>query len=88
MAKSKEEKVIEQIEEMLANHWFNPVTFANLIVNNNPTYTQDKLMELMTAVIKKQAQLYDKAWEEGYTSEGLMMASRLAEYISNFEPLE
>lgn len=88
MAKrTSEEKLAEVITEALDNHWFNPALFAHLIVKGTSIYTQDKLMELMSHVIKYQAGRFKDEWEHDQTSEGLMLASHLAEVIEMHEPL-
>jgi len=65
--------------------WFNPSICASVIVNRFPLYTQDRLMELMTEIIKEQASRFEAYWEEGFTSEAIMLASHLAEVIEAHE---
>lgn len=84
--KSEEEKVVDTLVEALDNHWFNPSLTAQ-IITKYPIYTQDKLMDLMKEIIKLQAGRYDTEWEHDITSEGLMLASHLAEVIEMHEPL-
>lgn len=86
--KSTETKVVEQLASALDNHWFNPAIFANVIVNNYTLYTQDKLTDLMSEIIKAQAVRFTDEWENGNTSAGLMLSSHLAEVIQMHEPLE
>jgi hypothetical protein len=86
--KTDEDKIAEQLQEVLDNHWFNPVIAASVIVNRFPLYTQDRLMELMKEIIKQQAGNFEPYWAEGITSEALMLASHLAEVIEMHEPLE
>jgi hypothetical protein len=86
MAKSDEEKLVEQLTKALDNHWFNPTLAAHLI-SNYPIYTQDKLMELMSEIIKHQAFRYQKELEHNQTSAGLMLAGHLAEVIEMHEPI-
>ena len=85
--KTDEDKIAEQLQEVLDNHWFNPVIAASFIVNRFPLYTQDRLMELMKEIIKQQAGNFEPYWAEGITSEALMLASHLAEVIEMHEPL-
>lgn len=80
MAKSDEEKLVEQITKALDSYWFNP-TLAGHLISNYPIYTQDKLMELMSEIIKHQALRYQKELEHHQTSAGLMLAGHLAEVI-------
>ena len=50
-------------------------------------YTQSKVMELVVEIIKQTAGQADNAWEEGVTSEALLMAERLNDMIEAFEPI-
>ena len=81
MKKTEEQKAVEVLVKAMDNHWFNPAIFANLIVNEQPLYTQDKLIELMTYIIQYQAGRMADAAENGETSEGLILASVLNEVI-------
>lgn len=87
MRRTDEEKIAQQLESVLTNHWFNPVVAASIIVNNFPLWTQDRLMDLIKEIIKQQAGNFEPFWEEGITSEALMLSSHLAEVISLHEPL-
>jgi len=86
--KMLETKVAEAILEGTDNNWFNPTLVAHALVTNQPIYTQDKVMDLIVEIIRQQSNRYEREWEEGQTSEGLMMASRLMDMITNFEPIE
>lgn len=83
--KTDEDKIAEQLQAVLDNHWFNPMICASVIVNRFPLYTQDRLMELIKEVIRQQAQNFEGAWEEGYTSEALILSSHLSEVIEQHE---
>lgn len=85
--KIDEEKLAELLEQVVSNHWFNPVIAAHLIIQY-PTYTQDRIMELMAEIIKAQAIRYQNEVEHDQTSAGLMLAGHLAEVIEMHEPLE
>lgn len=85
--KTDESKLADTIEQTLNNNWFNPHLCASIIVNQFPLYNLEKLMELMKAVIQEQAGLYNVAWQEGYTSEALMLSSHLAEVIEMHQPI-
>ncbi len=85
--KTDEDKIAEQLQAVLDNHWFDPTIAASVIVNRFPLYTQDRLMELMKEIIKQQAGNFEPYWAEGITSEALMLASHLAEVIEMHEPL-
>ena len=81
MRKTEEQKAVEVLVSAMDNHWFNPAIFANLIVNEQPLYTQDKLIELITYIIQYQAERFATAVEQGETSEGLILANILNEVI-------
>lgn len=88
MAKKElETKVAETLLEAVDNHWFNPVLVAHQLVQQNTIYTQDKVMDLIVEIIAQMSLRYDREWENGNTSEGLMMASRLMDMIDNFQPI-
>ena len=78
--KTVEEKLAEQIQLALDNHWFNPAILASLIVDEN-LYYQDKLNELVELIIKQQSMMYYRQWEHGYTNQGLMNSAYLQEVI-------
>jgi glucuronate isomerase len=80
--KVPEQKIAEQLAELMNNHNFNPAVFANLIVNEQSLYTQDKLVELMTHIIEYQDTRFKIEWDLNKTSEGLMLSSHLAEVIA------
>jgi len=84
---SIETKAAEKVLEAMDNHWFNPTIMARALVNGCGYYTQSKVMELVVEIIKQTASQFDNSWEEGLTSEALMMADRLNDYIANFEPI-
>lgn len=77
-----EEKLAEQIGTALENVWFNPHIVASILVNNYSLYHQDKLVELISQIVKKQAERFNHEWvEHEQTSQGLMLSSHLAEVI-------
>jgi hypothetical protein len=81
MKKTDEQKAVEVLVSAMDNHWFNPGIFANLIVNEQPLYTQDKLVELMSWIILYQSRRFRDEAEHDITSEGLILANVLAEVI-------
>ena len=85
--KTDEQKLVEQIAQAVDNHWFNPSLAAQILVNY-PLYTQDKIMELMAEIIKLQAGRFEVEWQHNTTSQGLMLASHLAEVIEMHAPIE
>jgi len=83
--KTEEEKVVEILAKLLDNHWFNPRVFANLIVNEYPLYTQDKLTELLVEIVKYQRQRYNTEVEHGTTSAGLAFSDLIGDVIAGWE---
>lgn len=81
MKKTDEQKAVEVLVKAMDNHWFNPAIFANLIVNEQPLYTQDKLLELISYIIQYQAERMETAAEYGETSDALILAHVLNEVI-------
>lgn len=45
--RTKVDKVIDQLEEILNDHHFHPALMANIIITSYPPYTQAKLIELI-----------------------------------------
>jgi hypothetical protein len=82
MKKTEEQKAVEALVKALDNNWFNPAIFANLIVNEQPLYTQDKLLELISYIIQYQAERMEQAAEHGETSTGLILAHTLNQVIA------
>jgi len=85
MKKTEEQKAVEALIKALDNNWFNPAVFANMIVNETPLYTQDKLVELISYILKYQADRFQTEAGNDITSEGLILANILAEVIEEQE---
>lgn len=85
MKKTEEQKAVEVLVNAMDNHWFNPMLFANMIVNEQPLYTQDKLIELISYILKYQAKRFENEAGHDVTSEGLILAHVLAEVIEEQE---
>ena len=85
MKKTEEQKAVEVLVNAMDNHWFNPAIFSNIIVNETPLYTQDKLMELISYIIKYQSARFQAEAEHDITSEGLILANILNEVIEENE---
>jgi len=45
--RTKIDKCIDMLEEILNDHHFHPALFANIIITSYPPYTQQKLIELI-----------------------------------------
>lgn len=85
--KTVETKAAESILEAISNHYFNPAIMARHLVTNQGYYNIEKVMEMVVEIIKHTAIQFENVWEDGFTSEGLLMAARLSDYIENFEPI-
>ena len=85
--KIDEQKIVEQLAQVVDNHWFNPQLAAQLLIKY-PIYTQDRIVELMGEIIKAQSLRYYHELEHDQTSAGLMLAAHLAEVIEMHTPLE
>lgn len=79
--KSREEKLADKIADEVNNHYFNLSLLANLLVNNNGHYTHDRLMELITHLIRHSNQAFYRDWEAGETSEGLLLSNALIDTL-------
>lgn len=75
--KIPEQKLAEHIAESLDNVWFNPAIAANLLVNQYPLYTQDRLIDLIGEIVRQQSERFEQEWEGGQTSGGLILADHL-----------
>ena len=50
--RTKVDKCIDMLEEILNDHHFHPALMANIITNTFPPYTQARLIELMRVIEK------------------------------------
>lgn len=48
--RTKTDKLIDDLEEILNDHYFHPALMANIITTTYPPYTQQKLIELMRSI--------------------------------------
>jgi len=89
MSKYSKSIDIKAVESNLANemshavdwHYFNFAVLADIISTDTPLYTQDRIMELVKWIIKYEARRYQVEWENGNTTEGLMLASALNDVL-------
>ena len=88
-----ESKLANQIADATESHWFNPAVIARMLANQ-PIYTLDKVMEMVSQIIRTQAQRHDEEQQNGRTSEGLFLAKELDKLIQiqqtryNFQTLK
>ena len=83
---SKETKVAESLVELTESHWFNPASMARYL-SEQPIYTIEQVMELVKWIIHYQDKRYQEEVEHGRTSEALILANELNNYIKDLEPL-
>lgn len=75
-----EQKLADQIANAVESHWFNPAVIGRMLANQ-PIYTLDKVMEMVSQIIRTQAQRADEESQNGRTSEGLFLAKELNKQI-------
>jgi hypothetical protein len=80
--KANEVKAADKLADYLNDGTFSPAVMANYLVTNFPIYTQDRLMELIRYIIQYEAMVFEIEWENGKTSEGLMLADSLVGMVN------
>jgi hypothetical protein len=78
--RTPEMKLADLIADATDDHYFNPSIVAHALAEQ-PYYTTDRIVELITETIRYQAQRHNHDWENGRTSEGLFLANELNNYI-------
>jgi hypothetical protein len=83
--KTKEEQIGELLANSVEDHFFNPAALGRYLADQ-PTYTLDRVMEVVAWVIEKQARRYDREVETGgMVSEGLAIAHKLDKVIDKIK---
>ena len=83
--KSKERQIAELLCNSVEDHFFNPATLAGYLADQ-PTYTLDRIVEVLAWVIEKQARRYDReVGRGGMISEGLIISSELDKVIDKIK---
>ena len=82
--KTPEIKVAEQLTNLMDDHWFNPTMFGRYLAEQ-PLYTIDRIMEMITSIISEQAKMYELLRLKGTSSEGLLLANELNECIKAYQ---
>ena len=83
--KSKERQIAELLCNSVEDHFFNPATLAGYLADQ-PTYTLDRIVEVLAWVIEKQARRYDREESRGgMISEGLIISSKLDRVIDKIK---
>lgn len=80
MAKAAETKLAEQITAALEGHYFNSAVLGRLLMDD-PIWTIDRLVEMISQILHYLAIRYEKEWQAGQTSEGLLLANELNETL-------
>ena len=75
--KAKEVKLAEAIVDTLNDQSINVSVIATCILTEGSTYTENRLMELISYIIKGMNTQFIPEWQAGKTSEGLLLANAL-----------
>ncbi len=82
---TREEKLANDIANLVEDHWFNPATVGRILANQ-PYYTIDRVMEVVAWVIEKQAGRHDDELSKNQpSSEGLWLAKELDKVIDRYK---
>ena len=84
MSKTQETKLAEQLANLADDHWFNPAIFGRYLAEQ-PLYTVDRIMEMVSYIISEQAKMYELLRLKGTSSEGLLLANELNECIKAYQ---
>ena len=83
--KTKEQQIAELLCNYSEDHFFNPASLGGFLADQ-PTYTLDRIMEVVTWVIEKQARRYEREVENGgMVSEGLALAYKLDQVVDKIK---
>lgn len=75
--KNKEQQIGELLANSVEDHFFNPAALGRYLAEQ-PTYTIDRVIEVVAWIIEKQARRYEREIENGgMISEGLAIAYKL-----------
>jgi hypothetical protein len=83
--KTKEQQIAELLCNYSEDHFFNPASLGGFLADQ-PTYTLDRIMEVVAWVIEKKARRYEREIENGgMVSEGLAIAYKLDQVIDKIK---
>lgn len=83
--KNKEQQIGELLANSVEDHFFNPASLGRYLAEQ-PTYTIDRVVEVVAWIIEKQARRYEREVETGgMVSEGLAIAYKLDEVIDKIK---
>ena len=77
---SKEIKLADNIANAMEDHFFNPAVLARQL-SNQPIYTVDKVMELVSYIIKSVDERREVENSQDSTSKGLILAYNLKKML-------
>jgi hypothetical protein len=77
---SKEIKLADTIANAMEDHFFNPAVLARQL-SNQPIYTVDKVMELVSYIIKSVDERREVENSQDSTSKGLILAYNLKKML-------
>jgi hypothetical protein len=81
---TKEHKVGELLANSVEDHFFNPATLAYYL-SQQPTWTIDRVMEVVAWIIEKNARRAEVEAGQGIQSEGLILAYNLDKLVDRIK---
>ncbi len=83
--KNKEQQIGELLANSVEDHFFNPAALGRYLAEQ-PTYTIDRVIEVVAWIIEKQARRYEREVENGgMVSEGLAIAYKLDQVMDKIK---
>jgi uncharacterized membrane-anchored protein YjiN (DUF445 family) len=83
--KTKEQQIGELLANSVEDHFFNPAALGRYLAEQ-PTYTIDRVMEVVAWIVEKQAERYRReVANNGIVCEGLIIANMLDKVIDKIK---
>jgi hypothetical protein len=82
--KTQEEKVLEQLVTLTESQWFN-AGIVGRYLSNQPLYTMDRILEMVSHIVRNMELRRLQEEGRGITSEGLILANELNACIKAFQ---
>ena len=83
--KTKEQQIGELLANSVEDHFFNPAALGRYLAEQ-PTFTIDRVMEVVAWIIEKQAERYRReVANDGTVCEGLIIANMLDKMIDKIK---
>ena len=83
--KTKEQQIGELLANSVEDHFFNPAALGRYLAEQ-PTYTIDRVMEVVAWIVEKQAERYRReVANDGTVCEGLIIANMLDKVIDKIK---